>query len=375
MKTSFKVLLPLALLLTLPPVVHAQFQFITNNGAITITGYYGPGGAITIPSTVNGLPVISIGDGAFADNGILTSVTIPNSVTSIGMDAFESCYGLASVTIPNSVTSLGDGAFFQCLGLTSVSIGYSVARIGMEVFSGTLLTDVTIPNSVTSIGVEAFYCCTRLTSVTIGNSVTSIYYAAFADCTRLTGVYFKGNAPSLLDYGVFDYDNAVTVYYSAGTMGWGATFDDRPTALWYPPGPYTYSTDNGTITITGYTGPGGAVAVPSTMDGLPVTGIAANAFAYSGRLTSLTIPNSVTNIGGYALGYCPALTAVYFKGNAPTADSSVFYGDSYPTVYYLLGSTGWDTTFGGCPVVVWNPQVQTSGATFARLLQREKHCH
>ncbi len=61
MKTSLKVLLPLLLLLALPALVQAQFTFTTNNGAIAITGYTGPGGDVTIPSWTNGYPVTSIG--------------------------------------------------------------------------------------------------------------------------------------------------------------------------------------------------------------------------------------------------------------------------------------------------------------------------
>ena len=38
-----------------------QYLYTVNNGTITITGYTGSGGAITIPSTINGLPVTSIG--------------------------------------------------------------------------------------------------------------------------------------------------------------------------------------------------------------------------------------------------------------------------------------------------------------------------
>ena len=59
-------LLLLLLVLGPPAVAQAQFTFATNNGTITITGYTGPGGAVTIPDTTNGYPVTSIGDYAFA---------------------------------------------------------------------------------------------------------------------------------------------------------------------------------------------------------------------------------------------------------------------------------------------------------------------
>jgi hypothetical protein len=42
----------------------------------------------------------------------------------------------------------------------------------------------------------------------------------------------------------------------------------------------------------------------------------------------------------------------------------VFSGDSKATAYYLPGTLGWRTTFGGLPAVLWNPQVQTGGASF-----------
>src|SRR5664279_3848997 len=82
----------------LPAVAQAQFTFTTNNGAITITGYTGPGWTVVIPSTTNGLPVTSIGNSAFY-NKSLTNVTIPSSVTSIGDEAFAACYALTAITV------------------------------------------------------------------------------------------------------------------------------------------------------------------------------------------------------------------------------------------------------------------------------------
>ena len=57
--------------------------------------------------------VTTIGDYAFYDCGMPTSVTIPNSVTEIGDYAFYNCSELTSVTIPNSVTRIGRLGFLR----------------------------------------------------------------------------------------------------------------------------------------------------------------------------------------------------------------------------------------------------------------------
>ncbi|HWX22695.1 MAG TPA: leucine-rich repeat domain-containing protein [Candidatus Binatia bacterium] len=177
----------LLLLLTSPAIVQAQFNFTTNNGALTVTGYTGPGGAVIIPDSTNGLPV-----------------------TSIGVEGLRNCTNLINVTIPNSVTNVGDGAFLSCTNLTNVTIGTSVASIGGHAFAGCGLAGVTIPNSV-----------------------TIMWPYAFAACTNLTAVYFQGNAPSVGPF-VFSGDNSATAYYLPGTTGWTSFLDGRPTVLWNP---------------------------------------------------------------------------------------------------------------------------------------------
>src|SRR6185503_8966969 len=148
MKNTLLALLGFTLLST-PLAATAQqsgdFSYSSDGSTITITGYTGPGGAVTIPNTITGLPVRIIGASAFQNKANVTSVTIPNSVTAIEYFAFNSCTSLTNVTIPNSVISLDVAAFWRCTSLASV----------------------TLPASVTSIGNGAFYSCTSLTSVTI----------------------------------------------------------------------------------------------------------------------------------------------------------------------------------------------------------------
>ena len=43
-------------------------------------------------------------------------------------------------------------------------------------------------------------------------------------------------------------------------------------------GDFTYTVSDGTVTITGYTGTGGTVVIPATIDGMPVVSIGNHAF-------------------------------------------------------------------------------------------------
>jgi len=122
-----------------------DYIFYANSGTITITGYIGSGGEVSIPDRIDGLPVANIGDFAFSDCSSLTGVTIPNSVTNIGYRAFFYCTSLTNVAIPNSITSIGNSAFWNCTNLTSVVIPDSVIILGQYVLAGcTTLTTVTL---------------------------------------------------------------------------------------------------------------------------------------------------------------------------------------------------------------------------------------
>ncbi len=91
----------------------SDYKYTVKDGKVTVTAYTGNGMDVTIPQSIDGFPVVAIGEEAFKGAQI-RSVIIPSSVKEIGWFAFASCAVLESVSIPSSVISVGYGAFDYC---------------------------------------------------------------------------------------------------------------------------------------------------------------------------------------------------------------------------------------------------------------------
>ena len=146
-----------------------DFAFTPDNTAV-IVRYKGTAADVTIPSRYKGKPVTMIDHAAFY-NSVVTSVTIPDSVTSIRDSAFVFCSQLTNISIPNSVTAIGSFAFDGC----------------------TKLESITLPSSLSTIQSYAFYNCGNLKTIRIPVSVTFIENFAFDGCPSSMTVTYSGS--------------------------------------------------------------------------------------------------------------------------------------------------------------------------------------
>ncbi len=378
MKKIISISLALAMLLCLVPsgvfgitasaASSGYYTYSVTDGKATITDCdTAISGDVTIPSTLGGYPVTSIGSYAFDLCTSLTAVTIPDGVMSVGVEAFRLCTSLTSVTIGDGVTSIGDRAFGSCDSLASITIPDSVTSIGLEAFSncssltsiivstkntaycdvngvlfdknkttlvcypaGKTATNYTIPGSVTSIGELAFYMCGSLTSVTIPDSVTSIGELAFYMCDSLTLITVSVNNTAYCDVDgvLFDKDKTTLVHYPAGKTATSYTIPNSVTSI----GSYAFRlcrsltsiTIPDSVTSIGYESFAHCSKLTSVMIGDSVTSIGERAFADCPSLTSMTIPNSVTSIGEEAFNYCTGLALIIIPNSVMSVGDRAF---------------------------------------------------
>lgn len=286
--------------------IEGDWTYSVENNQATITGYTGMGGEVTVPSEFNGIPVVGIGGSGYQAplSTTITKMNLPNSVRFVGL--LGSSYTAITsfhVDINNPYLSVLDGVLYDKNKVTllhcgrsklgNFSIPQSVTRIESFAFAGCSgLINVQIPNSVTSIGGFAFAECASLTEVTIPGSVQDMWSGIFYKCSNLTKATFN--------YGV--------------TMLAGNTFADCTSLV--------------------------TVNLPEGLKGLYGIGN----FNGCTSLNSIVIPSSVTFAGLSTFANCSNLMKVLFLGDAPTAASSIFVFTN-ATVFYLCGTTGWNSTF------------------------------
>lgn len=261
-------------------------------------------GDLVIPEYADGFKVVAISKSAFEGCDLMTSVTIPKSVTEIGDRAFLKCR-ITSVNIPNSVTKIGRWAFCLCEDLTSLTIPNSVTEIGPKAFEKCRsLTSVYIPNTVTELGYGAFYDCTSLTSINIPTSIKSIPILFIARCSSVTSVTIPNSVTRIEEQAFKDCSSLASVTIPNSVVEIEPSVFEDCSSLTY-------------------------VEIPNS-----VKNIGSYCFARCSSLTSITLPNSITHIGGSAFEGCTNLISIVIPQTISFIGNRCFYDTNLTAVYY-----------------------------------------
>ncbi|HBB71288.1 MAG TPA: hypothetical protein DCZ71_01615 [Ruminococcus sp.] len=127
-----------------------------------------------------------IKDAAFRFCWRLQNVDLPDGLLYIGADAFRKCHEFTEMIIPDSVTYIGSKAFFKCVNLKSVKLPAHIAKISLGLFRHChQLTEIVIPDDVTVIEKDAFAECRSLEKISLPSGLKRIGDGAFANCRKL----------------------------------------------------------------------------------------------------------------------------------------------------------------------------------------------
>ena len=243
--------------------VEVTYPCIAPDYSTCYYGYPKPTGNLLIPSTVT-----------------YSGTTYP--VTGITSSAFRDCTGLTSVTIPNSVTSIGDWAFSDCTNLTSLVWNADSCIVHIQGNSGDIY--------------PIFEGCTNLANITIGNNVRTIGGGVFRDCTGLTMVNYMGTAEQW---------NSIDMRNDPNRWSYFNNRDNDPVK-------YSHNLYLNGVLLTD-------LVFPDT------TTVISRNFMYDTALNSVTIPNSVTQIGELVFQECSGLTSVTLGSGVSSIGGAAFY--------------------------------------------------
>ena len=336
------------------PLEFHSYSFVYDAGPILVTnytrpirivGYQGPGGNVVIPSQMSsgslGIvnePVVEIA--GFSSAPSLTSVTIPGSVKKIGdfsyalfYGAFSNCANLTSVTLEDGVGLVGSGTFSDCHKLVSITIPAS-ANLASSVFMGcsSLTTINGGANWVGSAEYMTFSGCSSLVNINIGGDIKS---GAFGDCVSLDNVVLGNDVRNIQSFAFYGCTKLRTITIPSSVSSIGASpFPRNPNLTEILVDPL-----NG-----GFSSLGGVLFDKDKTLLIQCPG---------GLSGNYVAPLSVSNIGGWAFQNCEKIDSLSFRGNAPWYDSTNhIFGSFNGVIYYLDGTTGWETTFAGRPTVM-----------------------
>lgn len=162
------------------PKTSGDFEYFENGNGVTVSAYFGKGGDVVIPESINGRAVTEIGIRAFARCESIKSVKFPSTLTKIEKRAFLVCTSLENIGFSTGLKEIGSTAFANCVALTELNIPQGVEAIGDDAFAfNDGLVKVTLPVGVKNWGNLIFQNSNTISDVTLPADMTVLPYGMF----------------------------------------------------------------------------------------------------------------------------------------------------------------------------------------------------
>ena len=239
--------------------------------------------------------VISIGDNAFANCGVLTDVVIPKSVTEIGVDAFACTPWMARRTEPYTIAGANILLHANIMQQV-VSLPVGVRCIGPTAFSQLPIRKVTLPEGVVHLQHGAFSYCEQLEEIELPTTIRRIDGYIFHGCTALKRIKLNEGLPKI-GHAMFSSCTSLK------TLRLPATVTEIENEAFYHAGIER-------------------IILPDS-----VTRIGQSAFSHCEHLTDIAIPASVTEISENAFTECPKFRLHAEEGS---------YAERYAKQHHML---------------------------------------
>lgn len=169
-------------------------------------------GDVTVPERIDGYTVIGISENAFRYCSLVTSISLPETISSIGEYAFCECNQLININIPDAITTISKGCFKECKSLVQIDFN-NVTTVQDYAFAECSAFNMNIPETIVSVGTRAFHH-SGLTSLNISANMTRIYFGAFSWCP-LESLSIDKNNPNYIieDDVLYSKDKTELVLY------------------------------------------------------------------------------------------------------------------------------------------------------------------
>jgi|GEM_PF-3430820 len=339
---------------------YSDFKYDIKDNEVVIYKYVGDQEEVTIPNSINGLPVVDINaslvrDTGFTNSDKLKKVIIPEGVREIGMFSFGyGCKSLETVVIPASVTEMESSAFGS-RSLKAIEVNENnpkfasidgvlfnkdkteliyfpwgksyrtggdlpegkmeafdyiipdgTVTIGYQAFGDCYLIGVTIPDSVKEIKGRAFSNCRCLKDIILPKSITAIDWSTFENCDSLESIGIPENVTKI-DNGAFEGCSALE----------DITIPSNVTEI-------RFSAFQGCASLT-------SIAIPKG-----VKEIEQRTFKDCTSLECINIPSTVEKIDISAFDGCKALERISVDENNPvynSIDGSLYRKEGNKRIY------------------------------------------